>query len=347
MRNRPGYPHRPESRPFRAGFGYPARMNAYGYDEEPMDGEVHDYVRCRLREKAAAKAKACLELLPRVRTERGTCFALDTALTLYAVETPRCGGLPQCDFRVVVRDRATRSSLDGVDFRTWDQPFATYTFPNGLMCVHPIDTWIQYARYLDLVEMVVLGEAIARRFGYAFDDLSNRLEAFRRIVGRARCEAARPFMRPSDSVQETRSRIALLRYGLPMPVMHHVVAAPGGTTRYTVDMAYPERRVAIEYDGDHHRRFRSQYVRDRRKRRELRAMGWTVIEVFADDIRNADGQRDFARTVANAAGMPFTAAPSHAHRALADPSLRPNARRGEYRRRALAREAAMRRPMVR
>ncbi|PLS25984.1 hypothetical protein Uis4E_2217 [Bifidobacterium parmae] len=322
-------------------------MNTYGYDEAPVDGEVHDYVKRRLNEQSAAKAQACLGLLPRVRTERGPCFALDTALTLYAVETPLCGGLPQCDFRVVVRDRVTRSSLDGVDYRTWNQPFATYTFPNGLACVHPIDTWIQYARYLDLVEMVVLGEALARRFGYAFDDLSNRLKAFRRIVGRARCEAARPLMRPSDSVQETRSRIALLRYGLPMPVMHHGITVPGGTTRYIVDMAYPEHHVAIEYDGDHHRRFRSQYVRDRRKRRELRAMGWTVIEVFADDIRNADGRHGFARTVAEAAGMPFTAMPDPAHRALADPSLRPNARRGEYRRRALAREAAMHRPMVR
>ncbi|WP_236691600.1 endonuclease domain-containing protein [Bifidobacterium aesculapii] len=323
---------------------YPAAMNTHGYTEVPQNGEMHDYMRHRLDERAVIKAKECLELLPRLRTERTICFALDTALELYGVETPYCPRLSVCDFRVVVRDRIIRSCITGVDFRTWDQAFAVRKLDNGLACMHPVDTWIQYARYLDLMELVVLGESIIRRFHHSTDELGNRLSAFKRIVGRARCKAALPLMRPSDSVQETRSRLTLLRYGLSMPVMHHDIAASDGSTRHTVDMAYPKSRVAIEYDGDHHRRFRSQYVRDQRKRRDLRAMGWNVIEVFADDLNNDTARRDFARTVANAIGAPFIGAPLPEFHALADPALRPNARRGEYLRRALAREAAMRRP---
>lgn len=326
---------------------YPAAMNAPDYTEVPQNGEIHDYMRQRLDRRAATKAKECLELLPRLRTERTICFALDTALELYGVETPYCPRLGVCDFRVVVRDRIIRSCIAGVDFRTWDQPFVVRELHNGLICMHPVDTWIQYARYLDLTELVVLGESIIRRFRHSTVELGNRVATFKRIVGRARCKAALPLMQPSDSVQETRSRLALLRYGLPMPVMHHDIAASNGNDRHTVDMAYPKSRIAIEYDGDHHRRFRSQYVRDQRKRRDLRAMGWNVIEVFADDLNNDTARRDFARTVAGTLGMPFTGTPLPQFHALADPALRPNARRGEYLRRALAREAAMRRPATR
>jgi very-short-patch-repair endonuclease len=41
--------------------------------------------------------------------------------------------------------------------------------------------------------------------------------------------------------------------------------------------------VAVEYDGDHHRKDRAQYVKDIARLRMLESLGWTVIRVIAED----------------------------------------------------------------
>lgn len=311
---------------------YYSCMNGYGYYDASDHSEVRDYVQRSLAEQAASKAAACQQLFTRVRTERTPCFALDTALELYAIERPRHSTLSASEFRAVVQDSQQRSDLSNVDYRTWSQPFATYTFANGLTCVHPIDTWIQYAQYLDLTELVVLGEAIIRRFKYSVDAFRKRLHSFKRITGRKRCEAALALIQSSDSVQETRVRLVLLQYGLPAPQTQYVIASTDKRCQYTVDMAYPNHMVVIEYDGDHHRRFRNQYIRDQRKRRDLRSMGWTVIEVFADDLYKEADQQSFVQNIANAMKIPLTGIPQRQFCTLVDPRLKPNARRGEYRR---------------
>lgn len=163
-----------------------------------------------------------------------------------------------------------------------------------------MDAWIQFAQYLNLTELVVLAEALIRRYGYAIEQFTQRLTAFHRVIGRARCEAALKLVKPSDSVQETRTRLALMLFGLPIPQTQYGITDSENGYTYTVDMAYPQYKVAIEYDGDHHRRFRKQYVRDQQKRRRLRQLGWTVIEVFADDLWNTAKQRAFAQEVATA-----------------------------------------------
>ena len=41
--------------------------------------------------------------------------------------------------------------------------------------------------------------------------------------------------------------------------------------------------MAVEYDGDHHRANRRQYVKDQRRLRKLKALGWIIIRVIAED----------------------------------------------------------------
>lgn len=51
-----------------------------------------------------------------------------------------------------------------------------------------------------------------------------------------------------------------------------------------LDMGWPDLKIAIEYDGDQHRRDRRQYVRDMRRRDELDRLGWIVVRVVAEDL---------------------------------------------------------------
>lgn len=141
---------------------------------------------------------------------------------------------------------------------------------------------------------------------------------------------------PMSYSYKTRTRLALMLFGLPIPQTQYGITDSENGYTYTVDMAYPQCKVAIEYDGDHHRRFRKQYVRDQQKRRRLRQLGWTVIEVFADDLWNTAKQRAFAQEVATAMQIPLPGRPQPSCRVLIDGSLTINARKGEYRRRKQA-----------
>ena len=50
-----------------------------------------------------------------------------------------------------------------------------------------------------------------------------------------------------------------------------------------LDMGWRDFQVAVEYDGDHHRKDRRQYVKDIARLRMLEALGWIVIRVIAED----------------------------------------------------------------
>lgn len=77
----------------------------------------------------------------------------------------------------------------------------------------------------------------------------------------------------SESPWETRTRLFLRENGLTGFVLQYRV--PG--FRYRLDIAWPELKVAVEYDGEGHRT-REQQAQDEIRRNRLRAAGW-IIEV--------------------------------------------------------------------
>jgi very-short-patch-repair endonuclease len=90
------------------------------------------------------------------------------------------------------------------------------------------------------------------------------------------------------SPQESRLRVLLLGNGLPRPVTQHVVRTDSGIFVARLDLAYPERKIGVEYEGDHHRG-RGQFQRDLRRMNALTACGWTVLRFGSADIRDNPG----------------------------------------------------------
>ena len=87
----------------------------------------------------------------------------------------------------------------------------------------------------------------------------------------------------SESPMETRLRLLLVDAGLPLFTAQHEVRDAHGRLIGRVDLALPELRLAIEYEGDHHRE-RHQFRRDVARLNALRAAGWTVLRFTADDV---------------------------------------------------------------
>ena len=81
-------------------------------------------------------------------------------------------------------------------------------------------------------------------------------------------------------------RLLLHRSPLPDPVAQFVVRT-GRAFLARVDFAWPEHRLALEYDGLWHRE-PAQFAADRARLNRLTAAGWRVLFATAADLRRPD-----------------------------------------------------------
>ncbi|MEV3902631.1 DUF559 domain-containing protein [Mycobacterium sp. NPDC050551] len=86
----------------------------------------------------------------------------------------------------------------------------------------------------------------------------------------------------ADSPKESWLRLLLIDAGYPTPETQIPVYDGEGLIG-VVDMGWEDLKIAVEYDGDHHRSNRRQYVKDQRRIRRLEAAGWIVIRVISED----------------------------------------------------------------
>ena len=87
----------------------------------------------------------------------------------------------------------------------------------------------------------------------------------------------------SQSPKETWLRLVLIRAGFPRPQTQIAVRNEWGWAEAYLDLGWEDIKVAAEYDGDHHRSSRTQYVKDIRRLEMLERRGWIVIRVVAED----------------------------------------------------------------
>jgi hypothetical protein len=97
-------------------------------------------------------------------------------------------------------------------------------------------------------------------------------------------EARAPDRRPTESEMETRLLQAIRAHGLPEPTPQFEVWQ-GAAFIGRVDAAYPEAKIAIEYDSDEFHSGRAATARDRDRRHRLMVAGWLPIDVGPADLR--------------------------------------------------------------
>ena len=131
-----------------------------------------------------------------------------------------------------------------------------------------------------------------RQLGATVDDAIRRrtmtLKGMRQCVGRLTEAPGRrlsvlhellaerlPGYDPGDSDLETRVLRLLVAAGFPAPVQQYRVRSGGRTFR--IDLAYPQKRVAIELDGWEFHHTRTAFDDDRARANLLVASGWTVV----------------------------------------------------------------------
>ena len=94
-----------------------------------------------------------------------------------------------------------------------------------------------------------------------------------------------PLARPgAESPMESEARLVMLDGGLPEPLLQYEIVDRDGRL-WRVDFAWPDRKVAVEYDGFDWHSSPEALRRDRQKRAALEEISWRVVSIVSDDVR--------------------------------------------------------------
>lgn len=163
-------------------------------------------------------------------------------------------------------------------------PIADITTIGTIVLTSPERTVLDVLRRSPRVDGVILLDAMLQRRTVAMPILEAASIVWSGRRGGAKIAAAlREAEWRSESPMETRTRLVIVDGGLPRPVAQYVIRDSEGRFIARVDLAYPVERIALEYEGDHHRE-RATFRRDIARVNALTALGWIVIRVTGDDI---------------------------------------------------------------
>jgi hypothetical protein len=176
----------------------------------------------------------------------------------------------------------------------------------GLPVPSPVEVWTQLAETLSTDELVLVGDAVTRRKGPLADvvDLRAAVEDAhgRRGVTRLR-EAVALVRARTDSPMETVLRLAIVRAGLPEPLVNYAIVGRDGRTIAHGDLVFARARVVVEYDGDHHRTSKRQYDIDIDRLWAIESLGWRVVRINSTHM-TGDARPALARIRATLSSRP-------------------------------------------
>lgn len=153
----------------------------------------------------------------------------------------------------------------------------------GIRVSAPMQMFVELAVTLDLVELVVAGDALARQGRFSPETLVAFVARSRHANAVAR-KAALLVREDVDSPMESRLRMLLVLAGLPEPEVNHKVYDAGGRLLYRFDLAYPDLKLIVEYDGRQHRADLDQWDHDTARRDWFDHNGWMIVPVFSRGI---------------------------------------------------------------
>jgi Protein of unknown function (DUF559) len=159
---------------------------------------------------------------------------------------------------------------------------------DGVRVTSPERTAFDLARRLDLADGVAMADALARFHPVSGDGLRGAARRHPGVHGVRRVFEVARWMRPgAESLPESRLRVGVVLRGVPEPVVQPRVIDHRGVVVARPDLGWREYRVALEYDGAVHLS-RERRSRDIDRDDQLRALGWVVLRVMADQLRDLD-----------------------------------------------------------
>ena len=233
-----------------------------------------------------------------LRQYPGAVLSHGTAAHVYGLPLPRAV-LADPQVHLTWPPAANRAQRPGIRSHRLRLRPPDRAHTRGVALTSPARTLIDVAsdRRMRDTDLVVVADAIVNRpyrKGARVDGLDTPagLATAVRLAGRAagvrRARHAVALTRVgADSPPETRARLALLEAGLPEPELQ-LHGDPADRWSPVADLGYRNLRIAIQYDGRHHRS-REQQAADAYRDAWFQQRGWWVIRLTWAD--QAEGFR--------------------------------------------------------
>ncbi|HEY9315903.1 endonuclease domain-containing protein [Williamsia sp.] len=153
----------------------------------------------------------------------------------------------------------------------------------GLRVTTPARTAFDLGRWLDFDRAVEAVDALMNASGVKSADVERLVHAHRGVRGLGQLREVLSLVDGgAESPPETRTRLLLIRSGLPVPETQIKIVDTYGHAHIRLDLGWRRWKVAVEYDGEHHWATPRQRSRDIDRLAELEAMGWRVVRVSAE-----------------------------------------------------------------
>ncbi|MES1212756.1 MAG: hypothetical protein ABUT11_04335 [Leifsonia sp.] len=241
-----------------------------------------------------------------VRAEAGSLISLEDLCAAYALKLPpgsvfagvtaaRLWGMPLPAYvgrgirEVDVSAEAPRRAPRGVGVRGRQHRLGTpTTWVGDLPLLSPEETWFSLGRSLDWVDLTAVADHLVsdgpgRRLASAsLRSLEQTVERHPDAHGIVSLRRALPAVRVGSwSRTETLIRLTLVSAGIPEPELNWPLATNHRSPR--LDLAWPNYRFGLEYDGDHHRS-PEQFMSDIRRQERIHDEQWAVMRATRDDL---------------------------------------------------------------
>jgi hypothetical protein len=165
----------------------------------------------------------------------------------------------------------------------------------GLFITTRTRTWLDCSRKMSVDELTVVADHLLRFPRPEFErraepyatpeDLADMLDRHKGTPGIRKARLALEQARVgADSAPETRLRLALEYAGLPEPQLNMPTELSSGVVRQP-DLAYPDRKVAVEYEGEGHSDV-GQIVRDIAREEDFTRAGWLLVRISKRHMQN-------------------------------------------------------------
>lgn len=93
----------------------------------------------------------------------------------------------------------------------------------------------------------------------------------------------------AESAMESEARLVMIDHGLPLPVLQHEIRGRNGEL-WRVDFAWPDARVAAEYESIDWHAGRDEMLRDKTRWGKIQELGWALIPIVVHDVRREPGR---------------------------------------------------------
>jgi len=171
--------------------------------------------------------------------------------------------------------------------RTWSDRIAhdETQLIGGIPVTTPARTAFDLASRYPVVKAVAGIDALARasKLNVADAELLAQRYKGHRNVRRAR-SALKLVDAGAESPRETWLRLLLIEAGYPRPQTQIPVHDEYGQLAAVLDMGWDDIKIAVEYEGDHHRTDRRQFNKDIARFEALPELGWIVLRVTVEDV---------------------------------------------------------------